>query len=400
MSLLLPISNIKRSAPNAVLAGLLNENTRESTDAGVKLVSTAKQYGLSMRDYLRLAIDPTKVEPEDHERFKGLNGYEAALCYLNLPVRDDFDAGVTLQLASDTFQTFPGTRSLFPDVVDDMLIWKYRQDNFEQISALISNSRIINGAEMISTVVDDKPADYAGTRPIAELANIPIRSIKATQKAVSLYKHGSAYRTSYEFSRRASLDLLVPFAARMGREFERSKVGSATHLLVNGDGTTEHGAAPVVNQSSLVAMGQTITAGQLNYRSLLEFLVKRAKAGTPVDTMLGNWDAYLQWLVLFAVPQSGAGDTTTAARNMAAAGVTVGSIPVLNGAVNFALSSTMEANQLLGFSKSDTIEELVEANSIIEEQSRAPLNQSITYVRTENSGYKFSFGDTRAILAF
>ncbi|WP_163363614.1 hypothetical protein, partial [Enterobacter cloacae] len=80
--------------------------------AGKQLISSARSYGLEMRDYLRLAIDPTKSENRDN--YEELNGYEAALKFLNLPIGDDFDSGVTLDLASDTFQYSPGTRALFP----------------------------------------------------------------------------------------------------------------------------------------------------------------------------------------------------------------------------------------------------------------------------------------------
>jgi len=75
-------------------------------------------------------------------------------------------------------------------------------------------------------------------------------------------------------------------------------------------------------------------------------------------------------------------------------------VPLINGVVNFALSSTMTASQLLGMSKGDSLEELVEAGSTINESERAILNQSITYVKTLNAGYKLAFGDTRSIFNY
>jgi hypothetical protein len=42
----------------------------------------------------------------------------------------------------------------------------------------------------------------------------------------------------------------------------------------------------------------------------------------------------------------------------------------------------------------------VEAGSTINESERAILNQSITYVKTLNAGYKLAFGDTRSIFNY
>jgi hypothetical protein len=64
------------------------------------------------------------------------------------------------------------------------------------------------------------------------------------------------------------------------------------------------------------------------------------------------------------------------------------------------LSSAMPANKLLGFSKGDTLEELVEAGSNIQETERAILSQTMTMVRTENTGYRLVYGDTRSIFVF
>ena len=214
-----------------------------------------------------------------------------------------------------------------------------------------------------------------------------------------MWKIGGGYKTSYEFSRRARLDILTPYANRINRELERSKVAVGTSVLVNGDGVV--GAAPVVTQSSFnsTAIG-TATNNVLSYKHLLAWLVARAQAGTPVDTVVGNWDAYIQWLLLFAVPLANGGGDMTAAANMARAGFQVGGVPILQGQVNFAISSTATANQLLGYSKSDTMEQLQEAGSLISEAERAVMNQSVTYTKSEVSGFRLVFPDTRSILNF
>src|SRR3546814_3168714 len=113
---------------------------------------------------------------------------------------------------------------MFPPVIDAILQWKYRQDNIESIAPIIAQSRGISGNEMITTVVDDKDADYQQTGVIAEGARIPIRSIRTTEKGVKFYKFGGGFEFTYEFERRASLDIVTPYAARMQREVEIGEV--------------------------------------------------------------------------------------------------------------------------------------------------------------------------------
>lgn len=388
-----PLSQVKRRGVQT-LADLRSSNQAQSIQAAQNLIGEAREFGLNLRDFLTLSIDVPASEHSD--RFKDergfLSGYEAALAYLNLPVRDDFSRGIVLDAAVDTFQTYPGTRALFPEVIDDMLRWKYRQDQLESTGPIVSQTRTISGVEMITTVVDDKEDDYQVHRAVGELARIPVKTIRTGEQAVRFYKHGGGIRYSYEFQRRARIDMLTPYQNRMMREVERSKVWAATAILINGDGV--NGAAPVVTQDSLVTGA---TAGKINRRALVTWLINRAKAGTPVDTVVGNWDAYIEWLELFAVSKVG---DRSEADDAAVQGFQLGGIPLLQGRVNFALSSAVPAGKLIGFSQGDTVEELVEAGSNIEESERSIQNQAITVVKTENAGYKLNFSDTRSIFDF
>jgi hypothetical protein len=386
--------DIKREAPEAVLSNLRPADAGDqgkSADAGKRLVRLAADVGLNLRDYLTLAIDPRKAaEPA---RYEGLNGYEAALSFLNLPVKQDLENGVLLQAASETFQTYPGTRAMFPEVMDDVLRWRNRQDQLESVGPLLAQSRTINGTEQISTFVDDD-SDERGTYSVGEFGRVPVRTIRTSQQSVGIFKHGSGYRTSYEFNRRASLDIMTPFASRVGRELEISKVRAATGILINGDGV--NGAAPVVKVSDFG--GDASKAFSTNYKALAKWLMARAKAGYPIDTLVGNYDMFVELLFMFQ-PVVGLGTTTDIQALVAQGTPKVNTnLPILNQSVNFALSSGVPEGQLVGFTKGETLEELVEAGSNISENERSIVNQSITYVRTENTGYKLAFGDTRQVL--
>ena len=392
------LSDIKKLDLDALCTKLKSESQRDSEEAGLSLAREAASFGLNVRDYLKLAVG------RENDKKEGLNGYELTLYKLNLPVRNDFENGVYLQAASETFQTHAGTRALFPEVIDDVLRFATRQDQIETVTPLVANSRTVAGVELLSTVVDDD-SEERDTFTVAEMARIPIRTIRTSEKSVKFYKHGSAIRTSYEFSRRASLDLLVPHANRVARELERSKLIVATGVLINGDGA--YGASPSVNQSSYnTATGFTATDGKINWPHFMYWLIQRAKAGTPVDTVVMNWDGWFQWLLMFSEELQGTDNKSYGARaieNLAAAGVSMERMPAaVNLIMNITpvLSSAMPAGKLLGLSKGDTLEELVEAGSNIQETERAILSQTMTMVRTENTGYRLVYGDTRSIFVF
>lgn len=380
-----------------VLGKLKDESKERSRQAGLDLAAQAKEYGLSMGDYLRFAIDLSASEEGKKYAEAELDGYEATLAYLGLPVKNDFSKKISLAATNETFKTYPGTRVMFPEVVDSVLRWSSNQDYLENVAALVGNSRTISGTEMIQ-VVADSDADAEGTFLVAEGADIPVRSIKTSETAVRMYKHGSGYEVTYEFDRRAAIDIMVPYVARINRRLELSKVALATQVLINGDGATGHGAAPVVNQSAMCTKaGVSNKAGKIVFEGLLAWLVDRAGNGAhaPIDTVVGNYDMYLQWMLMFTPTLS----STSQVEAMAKIGgpTVTAALPGLFVPIKFALSSTVPAGKLIGMTKNETLEELIEAGSQISESERAIKNQKIVYVKTEVTGYHLVFGDTRSI---
>lgn len=381
-----------RAPAEQVLAKLLSPSAAESLQAGMDLANRAKELGISARDYLQLAVDPTKGDYANGE----LDGYQTALMAGNLPVRDDFSKGIVLQAAAETFQTFPGMRVLFPEVMDDIVQWKYRQDQLESVAPVISQSRTVAGVELITTVINDDAEAYQQFGRIAERANIPVRTIQGTEHSVRFYKYGGGYELTYEFSRRASLDIIAPYAARMEREVEIGQMATVVELLINGDPV--HAAAPVTSGKTLGGtIGATYAKGKIDWEIFLKWLVQRAQAGTPVDTVIGNYDMHFEWMRMFGKPSLPQGMPQIEA--LRAAGVSVAEAnPRFNLNVNFQVASAAPAQKLIGFSKADTVEELVETGSDIQESINAIGNQTVKYVRTKNKGYRLIFGDTRNIL--
>lgn len=370
-----------------VVGKLSSQSETESKEAGLKLIAEAKRYGITLPDYLRLAVKP------DHD--SGLDGYETALVQLNLPVKDDFKNGIVLQAASETFQTYSGTRALFPYVLDDVLRFADRQAIFEDVSQVVANTRTIAGSELVRTVVNDDSAER-DTFTVGELGRIPVRTIRTSEQTVRMWKHGSGIRTSYEFDRRARLDLMTPFVARVSRELQLSKMTAAVNVIVNGDGTNA-AAGTTYQQTVASTTGVAHSAGNIVFENMVYWLMERAKAGTPVDTVIGNYDAAFKWAMMWKVAGSETvSDADNAQRVIGQLGAAIG--PGFQLAIpNFVVATAAPAGKLVGMTRAETMEELVEAGSQIQESERSILNQSMTMVKTENTGYSLVYGDTRNI---
>lgn len=391
------LSEIKRQPLELVLNGIQGTDAETSRRAGQALIGEAKKYGLNLRDYLTLAVDVRGSKDADRFRLPNgqvASGYEAALAQLNLPIRNDFRHGVTLQAAADSFDSTPGARGLFPEIIDDMIQWQHRQDNLERVEGLLSNSRTVSNTELLSRVVLDD-SDALKTATVAEGARIPVDTIETDERTVRFYKHGRGIRTTYEFERRVSLDILTPYARRIDRQLELSKVRAATNVLVNGDGLNSAAPTKALSQFDAdLSGGKTLKD---NYPALMKFLVKRAAEGIPIDTVVGNLDAYLELFLMFT-PIVGNKSMSEHLQEHGAPSVSL-VLPVMQN-IRFQLSSTMPAGKLLCYSVGDTLEELKEANSNIEESEKAIQNQTITYLKSEVTGYRLVYGDTRTLLDF
>jgi len=390
-----PLTEIKRAPLAVVLGQILSDNPNESKDSGLKLISDAKKFGVSIRDYLTLSVDVAASE-SDTKRFRSqdglMSGYEATLAEMNLPFKNAFRQGITLQAAADTFAMRPGSRALFPEVIDDMMQWNTRQDMFETTQGLVSQTRTVTGNEVITQAIFDDQGQL-NTAPIAELANVPIQTIKSSDRAIKFFKHGSAIRTSYEFDRRASLDALTPYANRVNRNLEISKVGSLTSLLVSGDGV--HVAATAYAGSTFKNWDVAGTKSlKDNYVALADFLMQRARQGTPIDMILCSYEMWLELFLMF-MPVTGNKSVAEHLQDRGAPNMGL-ALDFIQG-VSVRIASSAPAGKLICYSVADTAEELIESGSLLNESETAIKNQSITYVKTMNMGYRLVYGDTRHI---
>ena len=386
------ITEIKKRKLDEICNPLLSESDVEARMAAERLSKEAASFGLGLDKFLDLAVDLSSGdEAAAYNNGKGLSGFEQVMLRMNLPMRNNFKNQVTLAQASDTFATKPGSRILFPYAIDNVLRWNNNLDQMEKVSDLLSGSRTTSGNELIRIVAEDD-VNARKTFRVGEGANIPMRKVRYSEKAVTFYKHGSGIEYTYEFERRAALDIITPFAARVARDLEISKMNAATNIMINGDGV--NGAATALSQATL---DSAATNGKISYDGLLAALATAIKKYHAIDTIAGNIDAYLQLMKLFGLSASSAYKVDQLAEKGGPKFLTLSNIFT---PVKFVLDSSVPEGKLLMFNRPDTLEEIVEANSRIEEDNRNVTSQIIQYVRTENTGYSLIYPDCRYVYTY
>lgn len=387
------ITDIKKRKLSEICNPLLSENDTEALNSAERLVKEANSYGLPLDQFCDLAVDLSDGEEKAmYDNGKGLSGFEQVMLKMNLPMRNNFKDQVTLAQASDTFATKPGSRIMFPYAIDNVLRWNNNLDQMEKVSDIVSSSRTVNGQELIRIVAEDDENARKSFR-IGEGAAVPVRKVRYSSRAVTFYKHGSGIEYTYEFERRAALDIITPFAARVQRDLEISKMRSATEIMINGDGV--NAAAKELDQATLDAGA---TNGKVSYDGLLAALAQAIKAYHPIDTIAGNIDAYLQLAKLFgtaAVSSAYAVD-----QQAAKGGPQFMALRNIFSPVQFVLDSAVPDGKLLMFNRPDTLEELVEANSRVAEEDRNVRSQTVSYYRTENTGYSLIYPDCRYVYTY
>lgn len=385
--MLLELSQIKKRKLDDIVNPLLSNSQRDSEEAGLSLSREAASFGVNLPDFLNLAVDFSEGE-EAQLKAAGLSGYEMVNYKMGLPNKDDFRNQITLAQASETFATKPGSRVLFPYTIDNVLRWKDRQSSMESVEDLIAGSRTIRGNEVIRLIAEDD-ADARKTFTVAEGGRIPVRKVKMSSTNVTIYKHGSGMEFTYEFLRRNSVDLVTPFAARIERDLQDSKMGTCTSIMINGDGINP-GATAITQEGA----GASTT---LTYDSIVALATRALKDKNPIDTIAGDIDAYWQFVKIFGSFVSGSSEADALA-GKGGPSLTLGRNIFLP--IKFVLNSHVPAGKILAFNKGETIEELVEANSRISDEEDAIRNQIVTYVRTENTGYSLIYPKTRYLLTY
>lgn len=381
--------------PTELVTALTQGDKTAQLQFASNLVQDAKQLGCTVEAALAMYVEGNN----------GLNGLEATFQALNIPVnyKGNDVAMACFAAATGTFMTNEGLRVLLPALINNLLRSVERAPVLQRVEDLIFGTRLVKANELQKEISWDKMTnDSFKTHRIAEGANIPRRTLKASQNAVNFFKTGHAIEMSYEFATGITPDVLIPYAARI--EFERSQDehSLAISTIVNGESSNPNSINGAIKEVDLdVLDGQAATPLRERAEGFLKWIIGQSRQGLQFDTLLVGWDTLMELQLMFPVtnanntPAAGIGGVTggTALATLA--------VKVVNGVnfnLNIVITSELVGNQLIGFRKAETLERLVKTNSQIAESERNIGNQTILYTNTIISGFTLAYGDTRTLL--
>lgn len=339
------------------------------------------------------------------EGVNGLNGFEATFAALGVPLNLKDDTAIAAFASSTTsFMTNDGLKVLLPSLVNNLLRSQDQTGIIEKAEDLILQTRMVKSNVVQKEVVYDKASsDAYATHRIAEGANIPTRRLQAGESNVKFFKTGHGIEVSYEFAADMTPDILVPYANRIAFERSQSEHVIAVDTLINGESNDPKSPNGAIKEDDLDTIDSKAgTPLRDRAEGFIKWLISAARAGRPIDTLVVGWDSIFELQYMFPVTDAkgaaAVGLGGVAGGNAQLAQLSVRVVNGLNFNLNIVISSALEANQIIGYRKGETLERLIKTNSQISEQERSIKNQTLLYTNTVISGFTLGYGESRRLL--
>lgn len=273
----------------------------------------------------------------------------------------------------DAFVSDPTNRVLFPEFV----VREYRDAerdavNVLQISDLVSVRVGIDGSAYRTGVItagQEKDLEFGR---VAELGEMPVYTIKLSEKAVNAYKYGGVLRMSYEAVRRTKLPILSRYIGKISRAQARRKVKQAINTALNGDGNANPAPASAPAAGATFTLADIIALQMDGLANGVQFSV--ITADTADLAAILNLDIF----------------TGVAATSAGADFRDTGRWPnILGMAPKLALadSALQGSKKMLGIDTANGLEEFYENGSEIVESERLITSQFENIAISENVGY-------------
>lgn len=248
---------------------------------GLDLYKQAADLGMTFWQFLE-TIQPSKAGDS-------LTAFERQLRLAGVIPKSIPELGLFSSSAEYLFQSDrPGSAILFPTLLQKEALWtKARQ--YTDINAIVATTRTISGTSSYQALhIDDSEIYGTGANGrrfrVDQAGNFPRVKIAWSDVANSVAKHGVQLDWSYEFVRRASIELLTTIVSRIMLQDAISVFDDAVAFAINGDGSTANPAAtvktfckstkatPGANEIVLDVSNDSIAAGVLPYEGWLKFI--------------------------------------------------------------------------------------------------------------------------------
>lgn len=283
----------------------------------------------------------------------------------------------------EAFYRTDENKALFPEYVARTLV--KAMTVFPLYNYLVANRFGIDGNVYSATYLDlDDPSNKSklAMKRVTEAADLPVAKLKLGKSAIQFSKYGMGVEASYEAIRRMSLDLFNIHIRAIGTYAADNKVAEILSVIKDGDGNSN--AAPIAKTSDLDATATTTITKDAWIKFLLSFYPYNC------NTVVANVDGLLQILkVLYP-----ASEIASKMDELLASGLKVSTVLPQNLIANTTLLYSPEIEKIsnkevvYGLDRNNTIEEIFELGSTINEADKFIKNQTQIMTVSENSGFR------------
>ncbi len=369
----------------------------------LELYREANELGMTFWQYLE-CINPSKAG--DH-----LDAFERQLQASGIIVKGNEEKGIFSSPGEYFFQSDrPGSAILFPVLLQKTALWA-KLNRVADIDKLVATTRTIAGTSAFQTLsIDDSEITGDGGEGrrfrVDERGNFPRVKIKWSEKTNAVTKHGVQLDWSYEFVRRASIELMQTVVARIMLQDQKEVVEDAISLAINGDSSGANPAArvmtfctstvtPGANEIRLNT-GTTQAAGDLPYEGYLKF-IGGLEPYAP-NVICGTLNTLVK-MVTMARPNMDPAELISQLQDKKTQGtarVTENIFPN----VEMVRVDNMPESMLLALDTDFALERVIELNSDIQEAEKAISNQTEKMVLSIADTVSKLFPDACRVLNF
>jgi hypothetical protein len=320
-----------------------------------------------------------------------MDAFQLQLKERDIVTRSDYARGIAANTIEEAFYRSRDNSDsdiLFPEFIGRTV--REVMTNDILLSRLIGQYTTITGNAYKTIYCEDEPAQ-ATLKRVTEGADLPKAKIKTRTQEVKIWKYGRAIEASYEVIRRMQIDLLAKHIARFGRQAAKDKTEEVLTILKDGDGNNN--AAPILRLRA--DMDPDATVGTLTAKGWINFLMQFEEF--PADTLVCGKEAFMQ-MILTDLGSITAADVLKLMSQGATTGITL-TIPQLpKNNMNLFWHENVDTNYIYGINTANSIEQVTEAGSDIQEADRFITNQTQVLTISENSGFSKMFKEGCKIL--
>jgi len=361
------------------LKGIKTYAKAEDVPLSVDLYREANELGMTFWQYLEV-INPSK----EGDR---LDAFERQLKAAGIVVKSDTNKGIYSSPGEYFFQSDrPGSAILFPVLLQKTALWA-KLNRVADINKIVATTRTIAGTSAFQTLsIDDSEIsgpDAKGRRfRVDQRGNFPRVKISWSEKTNAVTKHGVQLDWTYEFVRRASIELMQTVVARIMLQDQKEVLNDAIDIAINGDGTgaspaavamtfTVNGIAPGATEIEL-PVGVTQAAGTIPYEGYLQF-IGGMQPYTP-NIVCGSLNTLVDFVTM-SRPNMDPAEIITRLQEAKSQGTISVSEQVFPN-VEMVLIDSMPESMLLAMDSAFALERVIELGSDIQEAEKAIANQT------------------------